>query len=235
MLFILLLPVPVWAGWGDILEIFSGKETPGESVTGLTNSEIVDGLKAALDKGISNAIENLGKTDGYYGNPQVRIPMPDSLQAVAEGLRTLGQEQMADDFELTMNRAAEQAVPEATNIFVDTLKSMSITEAKEILQGPDDAATEYFRGKSGQRIVDQFLPVVADATDRVGVTSRYKGLIDELGPLAKWIDIDAVDLDRYITNKAVDGLFLKIAEEEKRIRENPAARTTDILKKVFSE
>jgi len=231
----LIYPVTSHADWGDLLEIFSGDEQSlTGSVTELGDSEIAEGLKSALGNGVSSAIKNLGKTDGYYKNPRVKIPMPDSLQSVTKALRTIKQDKLADEFELTMNRAAEKAVPEAAEIFGSAIRDMSFTEAKEILQGPDNAATEYFRRTSGERIADKFLPVVADATEQVGVTSKFKSMMSELGPLARWIDTDAIDLDRYITDKAVDGLFLKIAEEEKLIRENPAARTNDILQRVFA-
>ena len=230
---LLLLPARAYPGWGDLLELFNDDESAIVTASTLSDSEIIDGLKAALGEGADKAIAALGRSNGYYKDSDVRIPIPESLEAVSKGLKTLGRPQLADDFERSLNRAAEQAVPAASGIFADTIREMSVSDARNILHGPDNAASEYFRDKSGDKITERFLPIVADATDRVGVTSRYKSLIVELGPLAKWIDADAVDLDRYITNQAVDGLFLKIAEEEKRIRENPLARTSELLKKVF--
>jgi hypothetical protein len=230
---LLLLPGQAYPGWGDLLEFFNDNESAGITASTLSDTEIIDGLKAALGEGADKAIAALGRDNGYYGDPDVKIPVPQSLEAIRKGLKTLGRQQLVEDFEVTLNRAAEQAVPAASAIFVDTIREMSIVDARNILYGPDNAASEYFRDKSGDKITERFSPIVADATDRVGVTSRYKSLIAELGPLAKWIDMDAVDLDRYITDQAVDGLFLKIAEQEKRIRENPAARTSEILKKVF--
>ena len=223
-----------FAGWGDLLDIFSGDgESQGTSVAELADSDVAQGLKSALGNGVSSAISNLGKLDGFYKNPRVKIPMPESLESVSKALRTVGQGDMADEFELTMNRAAEKAVPEAADIFGSAIRDMTFEDAKQILQGPDNAATEYLRRTSGERIAEKFLPIVAEATDQVGVTSSFKNIMSELGPVGRFIDTDALDLDRYITDKAVDGLFLKIADEEKLIRNNPAARTTDILKRVF--
>ncbi len=222
------------AGWGDLLDMFSGDESDGSgSVAQLADSEVVEGLKSALGNGVSSAVQNLGKLDGFYKDPKVRIPMPESLESVSKALRTLKQDKLADEFELSMNRAAEKAVPEAADIFGTAIRDMTFDDAKQILQGPDNAATSYLRRTSGERIAEKFLPIVTDATDRVGVTAKYKSIMSELGPMGRLIDTDSLDLDKYITDKAVDGLFLKIANEEKLIRENPAARTTDILKRVF--
>jgi uncharacterized protein DUF4197 len=225
----------VYAGWSDLLDYFSDdSEISKSTVSVLTNSEVVDGLKEALSKGTTSAIASLGKPDGFFANEKVKIPMPDSLQTVEDGLRKLGQDKYADEFVLTMNRAAEQAVPEAAEIFGNAIRSMSIEDAKGILNGPDDAATKYFRRTSGEKLVNRFLPIVEKSTDRVGVTSNYKEMVGKLGFASKFIDTESLDVDHYITNKAVDGLFLMVAREEKLIRENPAARTTELLKKVFS-
>ncbi len=224
-----------YAGWGDLLDYFSDDSEITKSATSvLTNSEVVDGLKEALSKGTESAIARLGKQDGFFANKKVKIPMPDSLQTVEDGLRKIGQDKYADEFVLTMNRAAEQAVPEAAEIFGSAIRRMSIEDAKGILNGPDDAATKYFRRTSGEKLVNRFLPIVEKSTEKVGVTSNYKQMVDKLGFMSKFIDTDSLDVDRYITNKAIDGLFLMVAKEEKLIRENPAARTTELLKKVFS-
>ena len=166
--------------------------------------------------------------------PPTRIPMPDSLKTIEDGLRKVGQDKYADEFVLTMNRAAEQAVPEGAEIFGSAIRSMSIEDAKGILNGPDDAATKYFRRTSGDKLVNRFLPIVERSTDRVGVTSNYKEMVGKLGFASRFVDTESLDVDHYVTNKAVDGLFLMVAREEKLIRENPAARTTELLKKVFS-
>lgn len=226
----------VYAAWDDLLDYFSeDTEVMQGASSVLTNSEVIDGLKEALSKGTTSAISNLGKKDGYFANTKVKIPMPDSLKTVEDGLRKIGQDKYADEFVLTMNRAAEQAVPEAAELFGSAIRSMSVEDAKGILNGPDDAATDYFRRTSGEKLVNRFLPIVQQATDKVGLTSNYKAMIDRLGFMSKFVDAENLDLDRYVTNKAIDGLFLMVANEEKLIRENPAARTTELLKKVFSK
>lgn len=224
-----------YAGWGDLLDYFSDDSEVIQGASSvLTDSEVIDGLKEALSKGTTSAIASLGKKDGFFANRKVKIPMPDSLQTIEDGLRKIGQDRYADEFVLTMNRAAEQAVPEAAEIFGGAIRSMSIQDARGILNGPEDAATKYFRRTSGEKLVNRFLPIVGKATDRVGVTSNYKEMVDKLGFMSKLVDTESLDIDRYVTNKAIDGLFLMLAGEEKLIRENPAARTTELLKKVFS-
>lgn len=225
----------VYAGWGDLLDYFSNDSEiiQGASLA-LTNTEIVEGLKEALSKGTTSAIASLGKKDGFFANRKVKIPMPESLETIEDGLRKIGQDRYAEEFVLTMNRAAEQAVPEAAEIFGNAIRSMSIQDAKGILNGPEDAATKYFRRTSGEKLVNRFLPIVSKATDRAGVTSNYKEMVDKLGFLSRFVDTESLDVDRYVTSKAIDGLFLMLAREEKLIRENPAARTTELLKKVFS-
>ena len=223
------------AGWGDLLDYFSDDPEIIHGVSSvLTDSEIIDGLKEALSRGTTSAIARLGKEDGFFANRKVKILMPDSLKTVEDGLRKIGQDRYADEFVLTMNRAAEQAVPEAAEIFGSAIRNMSIQNARGILNGPDDAATKYFRRTSGEKLVNRFLPIVRRATDRVGVTSNYKEMVDKLGFMSRFFDTESLDVDRYVTNRAIDGLFLMLAREEKLIRENPASRTTELLKKVFA-
>lgn len=223
------------AGWGNLLDYFSDDPEIIHGVSSvLTDSEIIDGLKEALSRGTTSAIARLGKEDGFFANRKVKILMPDSLKTVEDGLRKIGQDRYADEFVLTMNRAAEQAVPEAAEIFGSAIRNMSIQNARGILNGPDDAATKYFRRTSGEKLVNRFLPIVGRATDRVGVTSNYKEMVDKLGFMSRFFDTESLDVDRYVTNRAIDGLFLMLAREEKLIRENPASRTTELLKKVFA-
>ena len=227
------------AAWDDFLDIFkeTTSEVLGDTDLGnkLSNDEIVSGLKEALVKGSQSAVNVLGKENGFLSHPQLKIPMPEKLQAVESGLRKIGQDKIADQFVLSMNRAAEEATPKAMSIFSDVIKSMSVDDAYNILKGSDNAATEYLKEKGGGQLQQQFLPIVKQATNRVGVTEKYKALIDNLGMMSQFIDVESLDLDQYVTNKAVDGLFTLVAKEEKLIRENPAARTTALLKKVFSE
>jgi len=233
------LSVTTSAAWDDFLEIFKGKSSELLSAPAISNSlsndEIVSALKEALIKGSQSAVNVLGKENGFLSHPQLKIPMPEKLQAVESGLRKLGQDKIADQFVLSMNRAAEEATPKAMSIFSNAIKSMSIEDAYGILQGSDNAATEYLKDKGGSQLQQQFLPIVKQATNRVGVTVKYKALIDNLGMMSKFIDIESLDLDKYVTDKAIESLFSLVANEEKLIRDNPAARTTEILKKVFSK
>ncbi len=228
----------VLAGWQDYLPKDAGgllglPET--ESVTSqLSQSEVVAGLKEALAQGVETAIKSLGRTDGYLGNDLVRIPMPDYLDTLAQGVRAIGGDAYVDEFITSMNRAAEKAVPEAAKIFANAIRQMSIEDAKQILAGPDDAATQYFQRVAGPELVERFQPIVVNATKTVGVTSAYKGMVGQAGSMLSMLgQPDAADLDGYVTNKAVDGLFTVIAQQEKQIRDYPVARTTDLLKKVF--
>ncbi|MES9875136.1 MAG: DUF4197 domain-containing protein [Candidatus Sedimenticola sp. 6PFRAG7] len=238
----LLLMAPSQAGWQDWLK--SAKEKlddpavaeavgSGSATSSLSNEQIIQGLKEALQVGTRKAVDMLGRNGGYLNDAEVRIPLPDTLETVAKGLRAVGQDKLVDEFIGTLNSAAEQAVPQTIDIFVDTISQMSLSDARGILDGSDSAATDYFRDKSGDRLSGAIAPIVRQATEKAGVTSAYKALIKEVGFLGSYIDMDAMDLDRYVTAKAMDGLFLKLAQQEQLIRKDPVARTTDILKTVF--
>jgi hypothetical protein len=219
----------------ELKKAVSGKQASQASTApaaALTQTDMVGGLKEALAKGAHQAIAKLGKTDGFLKNAEVAIPMPESLKKIDKLMRKLGQDKMADEFVATMNHAAEKAVPEAASLFGDAISQMTVQDAQAILKGPDNAATEYFRKTSGAKLAERFKPIVQAATDKAGVTNSYKALIDKAGPLAKAVGKDT-DLDSYVTDKTVDGLFKMIAVEEKLIRQDPVARTTDLLKKVF--
>ena len=211
--------------------------SPG-SLAGFSQDQVADALKQALAKGVQTAVANLGQTNGFLSNPKVRIPMPEKLQAVEKSLRAMKQDKYADEFVATMNHAAEAAVPEALPIFTEALKSMSVEDAKKLVSGGNDSATQFFKGKGEKQIQGKMMPIVKEATAKTGVTSAYKKLLDQAGGgnsfLGKLnINTASLDVDSYVTQKASDGLFTMIAEEEKRIRENPAARTTELLEKVF--
>src|ERR1043166_9004226 len=210
----------------------------------LSQEQVTAGLKEALAKGVEQAVAMLGKEDGFLKDLNVRIPMPDSLKKVEKALRSLRQDQLADEFVTTMNRAAEQAVPEAAGVLGDSVKQMSVADATSILTGTNNAATQYFRRTSETNLYTRFLPIVKSATEKAGVTSAYKRMTEKasggvggfggLGALGgNVLGIQTPDLDDYVTRKALDALFLKIAEQEKLIRENPVARTSDLLQKVF--
>jgi len=217
----------------SIFKSDEGETGIAESVSALTNDEMVAGLKEALIKGANAAVTILGKEDGFLNSADVKIPMPESLKTVESALRKIGQDKYADSFIETLNRAAEQAVPVAADVFSDSVKNMSIEDAKGILSGADDAATAYFQQTSSDALKEKFLPIVKASTDTVGLTASYKDLVRKLGPLSGFMDTESLDLDNYVTDKAMDGLFLMLANEEKKIRENPLERTTEILKKVF--
>lgn len=230
---------PLQAGFSDMLDSLKGAvtgqgsgTTPGAAAA-LSNDDMVAGLKEALGQGTQYAVKQLGKEGGYLDNARVRIPMPKSLAWVEKSLRTLRQDRLADEFVASMNHAAEQAVPEAAAIFGDAIRQMTLEDARGILGGPDDAATQYFRRTTSAALTAKMRPIVEQATARTGVTSSYKNMMSKAGGLSGLMSPDVTDLDGYVTDKTLDGLFLMVAEEEKRIRENPLARSTDLLKKVF--
>jgi len=199
----------------------------------LSDKDIVAGLKEALNQGAGYAVNNLGKADGFLKNKDVKIPMPEKLGKAESLLRKAGKDKYADEFITTMNRAAESAVPLTINIIKQAITSMSIADAKNILQGPDDAATQYLKKTGSKQLGSQILPIVKKATSKAGVTATYKKMLSKLGMAGKYLNLDDYDIDTYITQKTMAGLFNMIAKEEKKIRDNPLARTTDILKSVF--
>ena len=213
-------------------------------LAGLSQDQMVRGLQEALGKGLQQAVAALGHEGGFLTNLAVRIPMPEKLQKVEAAARAMKQDKLADDFVATMNHAAEQAVPAAGAVFVDALKQMTIADATSILNGSNDAATQYFQKTTRTNLYARFYPIVQKATENTGVTAAYKSLVQKvdltksLGGVGSalggsLLDKDAMDVDAYVTNKAMDGLFKMVAEEEKQIRQNPVARTTDVLKSVF--
>lgn len=219
--------------WEAVQSAPSASATAGAATATLSEEEVVRGLKEALSKGTGLAIAQLGRDGGFLNNLDVKIPLPDELRRVDRVLRSLGRDKYADQFVATLNHAAEKAVPEAAAIFAEALAQMTLADARAILKGPDDAATQYFRKTSEARLKERFLPIVKGATDQAGVTAAYKKLMQKAGPAARFIGADATDLDGYVNGKAVDGLFKMIAAEEKRIRQDPLARTTELLRKVF--
>lgn len=233
------------AGFLDQLGTLATTDHPAlstASLAALSPDQMVQGLKEALGKGAQLAIANLGRNDGFLTNAAVKIPLPGKLKSVEKTLRALKQEKLADEFVDTMNHAAEQAVPEAASVFNDSIKQMSIADAKIILTGTNNAATEYFRKTMQTNLYEKFLPIVKTATDKAGVTAAYKNMMSKVGASSQITGLlgstglvkpEDMDIDAYVTHKTMDGLFTMVAAEEKRIRENPAARTTDLLKQVF--
>ena len=201
---------------------------------GPDDSTVVSGLKEALSIGTDNAVKNVSRMDGYFGNEIIKILMPEKIQKVADVLRKVGYQKEVDDFILSMNRAAEKAAPLATSYFVGAIKEMSFDDARKILNGGDTAATEFFKRKTSDKIGASFKPVVSSSMDEVGVTKKYKDMMGKYESLP-FVDKESIDLDSYVTNKAMDGLFFMVGEEEKKIRTDPAARVTDLLKTVFGK
>lgn len=230
-----------YADWSDWLDKIRGSSEDTVSTAdiagaaGLSSTEIVAGLKEALDKATEIAVKELGKEGGFLDNSLVRIPMPEELEWVEKSLRKIGKEEMADDFVTTMNRAAERAVPGALEQFQGAIQAMTLEDAQTILKGPDDAATQYFRQYSEAALREQFLPVIEQTTESAGVISAYKNMTKQLDRFGGLLKTQSLDVDAYVTDKALDGLFTMVAQEETRIREDPVARSTDLLKKLFGE
>jgi hypothetical protein len=190
------------------------------------------GIKEALAVGTERAVASLSKVDGYFGNAAVKILMPPTIRKVADVARMAGYQKQVDEFILSMNRAAEAAAPQAARYFGDAIRAMTLEDARGIVTGGDTAATEFFRRKTYDKLYAAFKPVVAKKVGEVGATRAYKDMMGsyEQVPMMR---SQSLDLDHYVTSKALDGLFLTVGEEEKKIRTNPAARTTDLLKTVF--
>ncbi|AFJ01965.1 hypothetical protein Q7C_796 [Methylophaga frappieri] len=232
---------PAHADFGKMLEDFksAGKTMLGQEQShdgeGLANDTIIDGLREALTLGSQRAIDTIGQEGGFLNNAAIRIPLPPRVQKVSDVMKKFGMSQLADDFENSMNRAAEQAAPEATSILVDAIRSMSISDAKTILQGDQDAATRYFEDKTRPRLATLFSPIVEDSLNNVGATRYYNQLDSKMQAVPVVGQNLNVDLNEYVTQQALDGLFIMLAAEEQKIRENPAARTTSLLKQVFGK
>ncbi len=216
------------------LQSESDGEGSGQGLSSLLNQDtVIGGLKEALAVGTKKAIDLLGREDGFFDNPNVKIPLPKDLEFARKAMRVLGREKDIDTFELTLNRAAEAAIPEVASIIASAIQEMSIADAQTILKGKSDEATQYFKRTTSGALNEKILPLVKEHTDKVGVTSQYKAITIRLKMVGKLVDFDGLDLDAYVTGGVTDGLFFAIGEEEKKIRSDPAARTTELLKKVF--
>jgi len=224
----------VWADLQSLMKSAEDALRSGDSAS-VGSSEVASALKVALAQGAEVAVASLGRQDGFYGNPDVRIQLPGALNLVAQGLRMAGQGDKVEAFELSMNRAAEAAVPAALEVLTDVIADLTIQDAIGILQGEDDAATQYLRRVGGDTIEARIRPYIAQTTDQFGVTRQYKELTGgSTGALGGLLG-DQLDVDSYVTEQATDGLFQLIAAEERRIRQNPAARTTELLRQVFGQ
>jgi hypothetical protein len=222
---LLLSPSPAAAQLDRLLQ--------GLGIGGLSDAKIGSGLKEALRVGTETAVSLTGKTDGYFANQAIKILMPSQLETADKGLRMVGYGPQLDEFVLSMNRAAEAAAPGAKKIFGDAIGAMSIEDARKIWSGGDNAATQYFKSKTSDQLTAAFKPVVDKALNQVGVTRQYKELLGRAQSIP-FMKTDSLDIDRYVLGKSLDGLFLVLGEQEKQIRTNPAARTTELLKEVFA-
>lgn len=201
--------------------------------TELGDTKIASGLKEALKIGAENAVKLTGKTDGYYRNEAIKILLPKNVRSLERGLRAVGAGEKIDEFELSMNRAAESAAPEARKIFADAILKMSIEDARKILNGGDTAATDYFKSKTSDELTIAFRPIVEDSMEKFTVTQQWNALAGQFQsiPFAK---SPSLDINQYVVGKALDGLFYMLGQEEKKIRTDPAARVTSLLKEVFT-
>lgn len=198
----------------------------------ISSGDASAGVKEALAKGADVAIAALGKKDGFLGNAKVKIPLPGTLQKAEKGLRMLGMGKQADELVDTMNHAAENAVAEARPILADAIKKMTVQDAKGILTGGDDSVTQYFKRSSAEQLTQKFLPIVKNATSQLQLAEQYNSYAGKAASLGL-IDGKDADINAYVTQKAMDGLFLMIAEEEKKLRADPVAAGSALLKKVF--
>ena len=198
----------------------------------LSNVDAATGLKDALTQGSATAVSGLGAENGFLGNDKVRIPLPDALKRVEGALRMLGMQKQVDELVTAMNRAAEQAVPQAKPLLVNAVKNMSFQDAKGILTGGDTAATEYFRKTTSDQLTLNFLPIVTRATANVGLAEKYNKIASK-GVQLGLVDARQARIENYVTQKTLDGLFLMMAEQEKAIRNDPIGAATGMAKKVF--
>ncbi|MDH4195255.1 MAG: DUF4197 domain-containing protein [Nitrospirota bacterium] len=229
---LLFLPQVASAQFDDFLKGMDKLALPGTKTLG--DDKIISGLKEALSVGTENTVNLTGNTDGFLKNEAIKILLPEKLQSMDKALRFAGFGPQVDEFVVSMNRAAEQAAPLAKPIFKDALTNMNFDDAKKILHGGDTAATDYFKNKTQNQLATAFKPEVEKAMNQVGVTAQYKELVGQYTTLP-FVKVPAFDLDNYVVGKSLDGLFYTLAEEEKKIRTNPAAQVTDLLKEVFGK
>jgi hypothetical protein len=235
LIFFILIPLialpPVYGAFGDFLrsKVEGFLNVSGETAT---ESEMIQGLKEALQIGTEKAIGTVSQVNGYYDNPKIKIPLPGPVKKVEKLLRVAGYGTQVDTFEMSMNRAAEQAAPEAKAIFGEAIKEMTFTDAQKILKGRENEATLYFKDKTYGKLEEIFKPIVKSSMSEVGATRAYQNLDTKVRTIP-FADRLSFDLDTYVTDQSLDGLFLMLAEEEAKIRTDPAARVNDLLKKVF--
>jgi len=218
--------------WDKVKKSVPKNLTPKSSE--LTEKEIGEGLKEALNKGVEKGVAQLSKPDGYFKDAEIKIPMPEKAKNVEEKLRKMGQGKKVDEAILSMNRAAEDAANAAKPLFVDAIKNMSITDAMSILKGDKNAATEYLKKSTTAGLTEKFKPIIKASLDKVGATKHWETVFSTYNKIPMVEKVNP-NLEEYVTEKAIYGLFVQVAEEELQIRDNPSARVTDLLKKVFGK
>jgi hypothetical protein len=235
--FALMLLLVSTSGWAqsNLLQQGLGLISSGGAKTGsLSQGEMGDGLKEALRVGTENVVAQLGQAGGFYSDKAIRIPLPGQLATVQKALKAAGYSSLVDDLELKLNQAAEQATPKAKALFVDAISAMTIQDAQKILSGPDDSATQYFRKSMGPGLATEMKPIVDATLADAGAVQAYDAMMGQYKALPFMPDAKA-NLSDYVVEKGMDGIFHYVAKEESAIRNNPAARTTDLLKKVFAQ
>jgi Protein of unknown function (DUF4197) len=218
--------VGVLVGW------LTAGPVAAQSLDRLSGSEATAGLKAALDKGAASAVASLGRPDGFWANPKVKIPLPENLQRAKSALKLMGKGREVDELERAVNRAAEEAVPQSKQLLTNAVKSMTVEDAKQILRGGDDSVTQFFKAKTAPQLTERFLPIVSKVTAKNGLAQQYNSLAGQVAQFGL-VKADQATIEGYVTQKALDGLFTMIAEEERKIRSNPVAAGSDIIRKVF--
>ncbi len=198
----------------------------------ISNRDAINALKTALSQGSRAAVAQLGRENGFLGDARVKIPLPEGLRRAEKNMRRFGMSRYADELIVTLNRAAEAAVPEAQALFVDAVRQMSVQDAKGILAGGDTAGTEYFRRTTADALGERFLPIVRRSTERVGLAQKYNQYAAK-GVRVGLVEAEDANLDDYVTRKALDGLFFMVAEEEKKIRKDPVGAASSLIRKVF--
>ena len=236
VLAVALVPVRAAAQLDELLKqlppLPGGTQLPFPQGGALGDVKIGQALKQALQIGIENAVKLTGRTDGYFKNQTIKILMPEKLKTFERGLRAVGYDRQVDDLILKMNRAAERAAPAAKKIFWDAIGEMTIDDGRRILNGSETAATDYFKDKTTSELTAAFSPIVHRTMGEVGVTRQYQDLFGRAQSIP-FLSLEAFDLDRYVVGRALDGLFHMVGDEEKKIRTNPSARVTDLLREVF--
>lgn len=232
VIFVLFAVISSHAGLLDTVVKEIGNAGPASNTA--DDATVASGLKEALSVGTEKAVNLVSRKDGYFANQAIKILMPTQIQKVAEVLKKVGYQKQVDDFVLSMNRAAEKAAPQAARFFGDAIKVMTIEDAQKILRGGNTSATDFFRSKTQDKIYNAFKPIIASTMNEVGVTKSYKDMMGKYETIPL-MDKQSLDLDHYVTNKSLDGLFHMVGQEEKKIRTDPAARSTELLKTVFGK